>query len=148
MDLEELKFIEFLRHTGQKVTGSRRKILEEVYRRHDHFDAEELYLRLKERKSGVSRATVYRTLNLLTSCGLVRKMELGESRSMYEHVLGHPHHDHLVCISCGKIYEFNHPLIEEMQKDICRQHDFEMLTHNQQIYGRCRACRDTGTRDT
>jgi Fur family transcriptional regulator, ferric uptake regulator len=139
MPKEELKFVEFLRGSGQKVTQARRKVLEEVYRHHDHFNADDLYLRLKERKANVSRATVYRTLSLLDRCGLVRRME-GETRSLYEHVLGHPHHDHLMCLRCGRIYEFTHPSIEEMQQEVCRQFEFQMVSHTQAIYGLCRKC--------
>jgi Fur family ferric uptake transcriptional regulator len=139
MAKEELKFVEFLRGSGQKVTQARRQVLEEVYRHHDHFNADDLYLRLKERKANVSRATVYRTLSLLDRCGLVRRME-GETRSLYEHVLGHPHHDHLMCLRCGRIYEFTHPSIEEMQQEVCRQFEFQMVSHTQAIYGLCRKC--------
>jgi Fur family ferric uptake transcriptional regulator len=113
---------------------------ERLFDHHDHFDAEELYQRLKERQAGVSRATVYRTLILLDQSGLVRKMEIGENRSLYEHILGHPHHDHLICLSCGRLQEFSHPLIEEMQSQVCAQHSFGMLSHALQIYGFCREC--------
>jgi Fur family ferric uptake transcriptional regulator len=139
MPKEELKFIEFLRNSGQKVTLARRKILEEVYRHHDHFNADDLYLRLQDHKANVSRATVYRTLSLLERCGLVRRLE-GETRSLYEHVLGHPHHDHLICLRCGKILEFNNPRIEAMQLEVCKEFSFKMVTHSQQIYGFCRKC--------
>lgn len=140
MEQEERQFIEYLRRTGQKVTRARRKVLEEVFRRHDHFDAEALYLRLKGRQAGVSRATVYRTLSLLDQSGLVHKMELGEARSRYEHILGHPHHDHLICVRCGKIEEFHQPRIEAMQRKLCEQCGFEMHSHSLQIYGLCRRC--------
>lgn len=139
--LEEHKFVEFLRRSKLKVTRARRAVLKEVYGSHKHFDAEELYLRMKDRGARVSRATVYRTLNLLVTSGLVRKLELGETRSLYEHVLGHAHHDHLICLRCGEVYEFNHPRIEEIQREICKQFDFDMQSHSQQIYGFCRDCR-------
>jgi len=137
---EEEKFAEFLRGAGLKMTSARRSVLEEVFHCHDHFDADELYLRLKERHAKASRATVYRTLTLLVSSGLVRKMDLGDGRSTYEHVLGHPHHDHLVCVKCGCILEFHHSGIEELQMQVCRDFDFKMLSHTQQIYGICKKC--------
>lgn len=139
--VEKAKFSEFLRRAGMKMTRARREVLEEVFRSHDHFDADELYLRLKERQAGVSRATVYRTLILLVSGNLVRKMDLGEGRSIYEHILGHPHHDHLICVKCGRILEFHNPHMEEIQKEVCREFDFEMLSHTQQLYGICHVCR-------
>lgn len=143
VETAERQFIEFLRRSRQKVTHARREVLAEVFRRHDHFDAEDLYLRLKEKRAGVSRATVYRTLNLLDASGLVRKMkmELGENRSLYEHVLGHPHHDHLICLRCGRIIEFQNSDIETIQAQICLEHEFDMVSHSQQIFGRCSRCR-------
>ena len=137
---EETKFEQFLRSAGLKVTRTRREVLREVFRHHDHFDAEELYLKLKEHDANVSRATVYRTLTLLVSSGLVRKMELGEGRSIYEHVLGHAHHDHLICLQCNKILEFQNPRIEELQKEIARKFGFKLLSHTQQLYGNCKEC--------
>ncbi|MCX6640752.1 MAG: Fur family transcriptional regulator [bacterium] len=139
--MEELQFAEYLRHTGLKLTRARRVILQEAFRTHGHFDAEALYSRLKKRRAGVSRATVYRTLPLLVNSNLVRKLDLGEGRSTFEHTLGHPHHDHLVCIDCGSVFEFHNPKIETLQQGICKEFDFEMLSHSQQIYGRCKDCR-------
>ncbi len=140
--LEEAKFIEFLRSAGLKVTRARREILREVFRCHGHFDADELFLKLQKRNSGVSRATVYRTLALLVTSKLVRKMKLGDGRSTYEHVLGHPHHDHLICINCNKIYEFHNPEIEQLQNKICTEYGFRMVSHTQQIFGICPDCQE------
>jgi len=138
---EETKFIEYLRKTGLKVTRERREILREVFNSHHHFDADELALRLKERSASVSRATVYRTLTLLVNSKMVRKMELGDGRATYEHVLGHPHHDHLICVECNRIIEFHHPDIEALQEEICKEFGFRMKSHSQQIYGICKECR-------
>ncbi len=137
---EEEKFVQFLRNAGLKTTQARREVFREVFSRHQHFDADDLYLKLKERGAPVSRATVYRTLTLLVSSGLVRKMDLGEGRSTFEHVLGHPHHDHLICLKCSRIIEFNNPAIEELQKGICAYYGFKMLSHSQELYGICESC--------
>jgi Fur family ferric uptake transcriptional regulator len=137
---EEAKFEQFLRSAGLKMTRTRREVLKEVFRHHDHFDAEELYLKLKEHDANVSRATVYRTLTLLVSSGLVRKMEIGEGRSIFEHILGHTHHDHLICLQCNKILEFHNPKIEELQNQIARKYKFKLLSHTQQLYGICKEC--------
>jgi len=139
---EEAKFIEFLRKAGLKITLARREVFREVFNRHHHFDADDLYLKLKERGASVSRASVYRTLTLLVSSGLVRKMDLGEGRSTYEHILGHPHHDHLVCLRCSNIYEFNNPEIEELQHKICEEFEFKLMSHSQQLYGVCKECKE------
>lgn len=123
------------------MTKARRTVLQEVFSRHRHFDADDLYFHMKDRQAGVSRATVYRTLTLLVSSGLVNKMGLGGGRSIYEHVLGHSHHDHLICLKCGRILEFHHPDIEDLQKHICHDFGFVMHSHTQQIYGICKECR-------
>ncbi|TKJ42471.1 transcriptional repressor [candidate division LCP-89 bacterium B3_LCP] len=140
--MEEKKFVNYLRRTGLKNTQARREVLQEVFRCHHHFDADDLYLRLKNRRAGVSRATVYRTLALLVESDLVRKMDLGEGRSTFEHVLGHPHHDHLVCVRCGSILEFRNSAIEDLQQKVCSEFDFKMLSHTQQIYGVCSKCQE------
>jgi Fur family transcriptional regulator, ferric uptake regulator len=138
--MEDTQFFEYLRGSGLKLTRPRRLILQEAFRTHGHFDADELYLRLKKHRAGVSRATVYRTLPLLVNSNLVRKLDLGDGRSTFEHTLGHPHHDHLVCVICGRVFEFQHPRIEKLQNEICAEHGFEMQYHTQQIYGKCKEC--------
>lgn len=138
---EEVKFAEFLHRSGLKITQARRQVLEEVFQCHDHFDADDLFLKLKGKQSRVSRATVYRTLGLLVSSKLVRKMNIGAGRSVYEHILGHQHHDHLICLKCGEIFEFHNTRVEELQKKVCEEFNFQMMSHTQQIYGVCKKCR-------
>lgn len=134
------KFWDFLKKKNLKITGEREKILEEVFSTHEHFDAEKILMNFKQKGVKVSRATIYRTLDLLVECNLVKKLSLGEQHARYEHILGHTHHDHLICSECGKIVEFNSPGIEKLQKEICDQYGFKETEHSLRIFGLCSEC--------
>jgi len=138
---EGQRFEAFLRSQKLKLTGERMAILEAVFQQRTHFDAESLHGDLKGRGSAISRATVYRTLDLLVQCGLVRKSSLGSSHANYEAARGDEHHDHLICLLCGRVIEFFRPELEAMQEQICQEHGFRPLQHSLQIFGLCRNCK-------
>ena len=137
---EEVRFEGFLRARKLKLTGERRSILAAVFRKASHFDAEALHGQLKEAGADISRATVYRTLDLLVQCGLVRKQSLGATHASYE-AAQDEHHDHLVCIQCGKVLEFFRPDLEKLQESICSERDFQPFHHSLQIFGLCSQCK-------
>jgi len=137
----EEEFKSYLAKRGLKLTPERRVILEEVFRQHDHFEAEELLFRMRQRKVDVSKATLYRTLPLLVKAGLLREEVFGERHLHYEHVRGRKHHGHLRCLSCGKIEEFLDESIENLQAAICARHGFTPIGHRLEIHGYCRECR-------
>ncbi len=134
-------FEEFLSENSLKMTPQRRTILEVVFATHHHFDADELVEILKQRGSRISRATVYRVLELLVKGGFVRAMELGESRKMYEHIVGHEHHDHMICTQCGRTLEFGDGLIELLQQRVCDDLNFRAESHSLRIFGLCEDCK-------
>ena len=134
------EFHSFLRSKGFKLTGERKVILEEIFSTHDHINAEDLFLELRKKRSNVSRATVYRTLNLLVNSGLVQKISFGEKYAVYEHTFGHARHDHLVCIQCGKIMEFSDPALLKKYKEVAKKELFQPLAFRLQIFGYCRDC--------
>jgi len=140
MQSETLQFKSFIESKGLFFTPERRCIAEEVFGNHEHLDAEELLKNLKSQGSKASRATVYRTLDLLVESGLVEKIDLGEGKSAYEHTAGHSHHDHLICVKCGAVEEFEEPLIEQLQNWACEKAGFKPAGHNLNIYGYCREC--------
>ncbi|HXO19369.1 MAG TPA: transcriptional repressor [Thermoanaerobaculia bacterium] len=137
---EREQFLGFLRSRGQRVTGERLALFEEVFSQHGHIDAEALLGALKARGSKISRATVYRNLDLLVDCGLARKQRLGHRQYLYEHVHGGQQHDHLVCTGCGRVVEFVSPGIAALQGEICRAHGFVPAQHTLQITGLCNRC--------
>src|SRR5437868_1919464 len=110
------RFEEFLQSRAKRITQQRRIVVEEVFRRHDHFDADDLLLHLSRAagKGRVSRPTVYRTLTELVDSGLLRAMELG-GRTVYEHDYGYPQHDHLYCEKCQKLIEFHSDEVAEIR---------------------------------
>ncbi|PKN73459.1 MAG: hypothetical protein CVU50_01715 [Candidatus Cloacimonetes bacterium HGW-Cloacimonetes-3] len=103
-DYEKI-FKAFLAGKGLKLTMPRRYILEEVFRLHEHFNAEDLYAKVKLVTRDVSLATVYRTLPLLMEAGLVQHALRSSGRDRFEHIYGHPKHVHWLCRNCGAIQE-------------------------------------------
>ncbi len=137
---ERVFFSEFLRKKGLKSTRERTALLEEIFETHRHFDAEDLVARMRSRGKKISRATVYRTLELLHDCGLVGRVRLNEEKYRYERLRKGEHHDHLVCSECGRVIEFVEPQIEALQELVCKKHDFMATSHSHQIRGVCRNC--------
>ena len=134
------QFQDFIRRRGLRMTEERRVLFEEIFAQHQHIDADQLLAALRAHGSTISRATVYRNLDLLVSCGLVRKQRLGQGRYRYEHVHAGQEHDHLICAGCGRVVEFQSPGIVALQREICRAHGFDPEQHTLQIFGRCLEC--------
>ena len=127
------------REKGIVFTTQRELVLRAVLDAGKHIDAEELHRRLAGSRKRVGLATVYRTLQLLRDCGLVAESQFGERRHRYEQAEGR-HHDHLVCLACGQVSEFEEPAIEQLQERVARNHGFTVLSHRLELYGYCRAC--------
>lgn len=138
------RFATFLRTQGLKMTSERGALVSEICSTHYHFEADELLLKLKDKDIKISRATVYRTLDLLVRCGMVRRVHLGEDHYHYEHVGQDSHHDHLVCTTCGNVIEFQDPVLEQRQREICQKKKFSPTFHNLQILGVCESCQKKG----
>jgi Fur family ferric uptake transcriptional regulator len=138
------RFQTFLAGQGLKLTNERAALVREIFSTHYHFEADELLFKMKEKGLKISRATIYRTLELLVRSGMVRRVHLGEDHYHYEYVSGNSHHDHLICTTCGSVIEFHDPAIEERQREICERKKFTPTFHNLQILGVCEACRRKG----
>ena len=138
------RFEEFLQSKGKRITQQRRVIVDEVFKRHDHFDAEDLIRHLGLVAAGrrVSRPTVYRTLSELVDAGLLRNMTLS-GRLVYEHDYGYPQHDHLYCQMCDKLIEFHSDALAEIRDAVGQEHNFRVTGHRLIITGVCRECSRT-----
>ena len=134
------RFKEALKKEGLKYTPQRTAVLEEIIKDKGHRESEEIYLALKKRGQHVSRATVYRTMDILVNNGFARKMNLGDGRARYESKVNSPHHDHLVCMDCGLIIEFMDQKIEDLQDEIAIQYEFQLKRHIHQLFGLCKKC--------
>ena len=127
----------FLKARNLRQTPERFAILDEVYHTEGHFDADELYLRLKNSNVRVSRATIYNTLDLLVACNLVGRHQFGHNQAKFEKAYSYWQHDHLICLECGKILEFCDPRIQSIQDTIAEIFNFNVKRHSLQLFGYC-----------
>ena len=134
------KFKDFLLTQGLKSTNQRELILEEFLRAGAHLSTEELYLSLRKKNPRIGYATVHRTLKLFAECGIAEQRHFGDGQARYETSDRDEHHDHLICLSCGKIVEFEDPRIEELQVEVAGEHGFSIERHRLELYGCCSDC--------
>ncbi|RUM47082.1 MAG: transcriptional repressor [Hydrogenothermus sp.] len=138
-DTIKKQFKDFIKRRGLKFTSQRESVLEEILNVKGHFEIEDMVKRIKEKDIPVSRATVYRTLNILKEMGLVNEVIKYRNKTIYEISLKQ-HHDHLICTKCGSIIEFSEEEIEKLQDKICKEYGFKPETHRLEIFGICKNC--------
>ena len=138
---DQLKAIEeFMRGRGLKLTGPRRRVVEKLLSVKGHVAADDLIELLRKDKTPVSKATVYRTLSLVTQSGLIDGHDFDGGKRLYEPMVGRAHHDHMYCISCGKVIEFEEEAIERLQDMVVQRHHFTPVYHSHKIFGYCSSC--------
>ncbi len=137
---EGQRFEDLLEERGLKLTYERRHIFEEVTHLKRHFDADSLYERFKNKGLRISRDTVYRTIPLLLESGVIQKSVGEGKREFYEPTGTKGHHDHMVCVRCGKIIEFKCDQIETLQDKVCQDHKFKLIFHDHRLFGECESC--------
>lgn len=137
--LDEVRsiFSAFLKKRNKRQTPERFVILEEIYKTDDHVDADELYVRLKQEGTQVSRATVYNTLELLMECELVVRHQFGKNQAKYERAYSYWQHDHLICLDCNELFEFCDPRLQGIQEMVADIYEFEIKHHSLNMYGHC-----------
>ena len=132
--------IDYLRERNLKVTPHRELILETFLDHEGHRSVEDIHRSVKAQDPRIGYTTVYRTMKLLTECGLAREIDLADGITRYEHLFNHEHHDHMICMECGTSIEFFNADIESVQDAASEQLGFKVLDHKLQIYGVCRNC--------
>ena len=133
-------FEHFLGEQGLHMTSQRKAVLRCLLEGKHHLREEEIYYLARKQESGLGRTTVFRTLKLLEQCGLADRVEAADGTPRFELKHDRPHHDHMVCVECGRIIEFQSPQMELHQNQAIKDHGFEALWHRHEIFGRCQSC--------
>ncbi len=128
----------YLAEKGLKQTRQRQAIVSTFLKTNRHIKIEELLREVQKQEPSIGYVTVYRTLLLLKECGLAHQRNFGDGQSLFEKA-GH-HHDHMICIKCGSITEFEDDKIEELQDKIAKKNNFKIVSHRHEIYGCCSRC--------
>jgi Fur family ferric uptake transcriptional regulator len=138
-------FAKKLRETGGRLTDERRTLLQVVRNKKGHFEAEDIFRELQKKGHKVSLATVYRNFSVMVEAGILRRVALGLERApmQFECIWGQEHHDHLVCLGCGKKVEFSYPAIDVLQEEVAREHSFTLVGHHLELHGLCSACQES-----
>jgi len=133
----------YMDQKGLRSTAQRRLVTEIFFGNTGHLSIEELLEVVRREDPKVGYATVYRTLKLLTDSGLAQERHFGDGVSRYEVAHLDEHHDHLICVRCGRIEEFESDEVEEIQDRIAQTHGFVLERHRHELYGTCAACTKT-----
>ena len=133
-------FRDYIRKKGLRNTPEREIIIEEIFSTHDHFDVDELYLRLQRKKKKVSRPSIYRLIPHLLEIGLIQEAYFEDGHLHYEHIYGHDHHCHLRCLECGKTIEFSEDSLQSLEKRLGEKYDFKIAGHKLEVFGYCNKC--------
>lgn len=136
---------DFIRRKGLRRTGQRELIIKAAFSKEEHFTADELYERMLKTSSDISRVTVYRTLGLLVQAELLREIDLGDNQTTYDpNFLDKPSHNHLVCIDCGRVVEFEDAHIDLLNDCVTRRLGFKPLRQSLKIEANCEQLRQHG----
>jgi Fur family ferric uptake transcriptional regulator len=139
-EVEHRTLARYLEQHHLKHTKQREAILDVFLSASGHITSEDVYARVRGQYPNIGYTTVYRTMKLLCDAGLASERHFDDGITRYE--IAHQHHDHLVCVRCGKIIEFESSMIESSQDDIAARYGFQVLRHRHELYGYCSNCRE------
>jgi Fur family ferric uptake transcriptional regulator len=139
-EVEHRTLARFLEENNLRHTKQRDAILQVFLAAQGHVTNEEIYNAVREEHPAIGYTTVYRTMKLLCDAGLANERHFDDGITRYE--IEHEHHDHLVCVKCGKIVEFECSMIESTQNEIADRYGFRVLRHRHELYGHCAKCRE------
>ena len=133
-------FRQYLKNNGMLNSKQREQILDVFLKAENHPTIGDLYELVRKKNPKIGLATVYRAMRVICDAGLARESDFGNGLRCFEHKYQHQHHDHLVCLKCGRIIEVMSPQIEKLQEKLAAEHNFTPLRHTMQIFGTCRQC--------
>jgi Fur family ferric uptake transcriptional regulator len=141
-DVEQLRarLNEYMNKHGLRSTEQRRLVTEMFFASSDHLSIEDLLEQVRLEEPKIGYATVYRTLKLLKDCGLAFERHFGDGVSRYEVAWADEHHDHMICVECDKISEFEDEAIEHLQHEVAARLGFKLVRHKLELYGVCAGC--------
>ena len=128
------QFKEALKEEGLRFTSQRLAVLEDIVNSDEHRDCDEIHLSVNKKNNKVSKATIYRTVDVLLNHDFIRKLDIGDGAVKYESKLDSPHHDHMICIETGDIIEFHNEQIEQLQDKIAETHGYKVVRHVHQLF--------------
>jgi len=133
-------FKEYVKSHGLRQSAQRDLVADTFLSHQGHSSSEELLAAVRKKDPKIGLTTVYRTLKLLTRCGLAAERKFNRNTSYFEAIPQGKHHDHLICLECGRILEFENPTIESLQALVAQEHRFIISHHILELYGYCRDC--------
>jgi len=133
---------QYLKNNGLLHSKQREQILDIFLKTEKHLTADDLYQLVRKKNPKVGLATVYRAMRVICGAGLAREVDFGDGVRRFEHEYRHQHHDHLVCLKCGRVIEVMSLEIEKLQQRLAKKHNFTPIRHIMKIFGTCRKCRD------
>lgn len=134
-------FHSYLRQKKLKLTRQRDNILEIFLKSDRHFSVEELYGLIKRKYPSIGYTTVYRTMKLISDASLACEVDFNDGVKRIEHKFGHEHHDHLICLKCGRFFEVLDRDIERLQEKLVQKYHFKPTNHKMEIFGFCAKCK-------
>jgi Fur family ferric uptake transcriptional regulator len=140
MIMERSFFKLYLKNQGLRQSSRRDRIVETFFKVKGHTTAEELFGEVRKKDKLVGLTTIYRTLRLLTQCGLAVERKFDRKEATFEPAQVGEHHDHLICLECGTIVEFENKTIETLQEVVAKEHSFTITRHVMELYGTCQKC--------
>lgn len=133
-------FKDFIKKKKLRLTKQREDIVLTFLKKEGHLGIDELYSMLRQKNKNIGYATVWRTLNLLKEARIAAEVNFAGKKSRFEHLFGHEHHDHLICVKCGRCIEVVDPRIEKLQEKLGKKHSFKIDNHRMEIFGVCKKC--------
>jgi Fur family ferric uptake transcriptional regulator len=134
-------FRQYLKNRGMLHSKQREEILDIFLKTEKHLTIDDLYELVRKKHPKIGLATVYRAMRVICDAGLAREADFGDGVKRFEHEYQHQHHDHLVCLKCGRVIEVLSPKIEHLQERLAKKHNFTPVRHRMVIFGTCRECK-------